>query len=103
VHAKWRERRDAVSATNGRIYADNLRDFEDWQRRAETYETARAEHNGAVEQARAAYQSLDADAIADYCELVLSRSKYADLFPMEFELGYRAAGRMLVAEYQPGN
>ncbi|MEQ1854472.1 MAG: tellurite resistance TerB C-terminal domain-containing protein, partial [Chthoniobacteraceae bacterium] len=97
---KWRERRDAATVTNEKIYAENLRDFEDWQRRAAAYEEARTKQNTSVEQARGAYQSLNPDAILDYCDLVLSRSQYADCFPKEFELDYRAPAKTLIVEYQ---
>ena len=100
AHAKWCERRDAATATNEKIYAENLGDFEDWRRRAAAHEEARTKHNASVEQARGAYQSLNPDAILDYCDLVLSRSQYADCFPKEFELDYRAAAKALVVEYQ---
>lgn len=100
AHAKWRERMAAGTATNESIYAENLRDFEDWQRRAAAYEETRAQHNTSVEQARVAYQALSPDAILDYCDLVLSRSQYADCFPKEFELDYRPAAKTLVVEYQ---
>jgi len=100
AHAKWRERCAATTATNERIYAENLRDFEDWQRRATAYEESRTKHNASVEQARAAYQSLSPDAVLDYCDLVLSRSQYADCFPKEFELDYHTAAKTLVVDYQ---
>lgn len=100
AHAKWRERTVAATATNEKIYAENLRDFEDWRRRAAAYEEARAKHNASVEQAHMAYQALNPDAILDYCDLVLSRSHYGDCFPKEFELEYRAAAKALVVEYQ---
>ena len=100
AHLKWRERMDAAQATNEKIYAENLRDFEDWQRRAAAHEKARIRHNAFVEQSRAAYQALDADAILDYCDLVLSESQYPDCFPKEFELEYRVATRTLIVAYQ---
>ena len=99
-HTKWRERGQAVVAMNEKIYAENLRDFEDWQRRAGVYEDARAKHNASVEQSRTAYQALNPDAILDYCDLVLSRSQYPDSFPKQYELDYRATGKTLVVEYQ---
>ena len=100
AHIKWNERKNAAQTTNEKIYAENLRDFNDWQRRAAAYEQARAKHNASVEQSRAAYEALDPDAILDYCDLVLSESQYPDCFPKEFELEYRAATRTLIVAYQ---
>ena len=41
VHGKWFLRNHSATVTNQKIYADNLRDFEEWQRRAVAYEEAR--------------------------------------------------------------
>jgi restriction system protein len=99
-HAKWRERSTAVAATNEKIYLENVRDVADWQRREHAYEEARAKHNASVEQARSDYYAFNADAILDYCDLVLSRSQYGDSFPKEFELEYQSVGKSLIVEYQ---
>lgn len=99
AHAKWIERKTSIEVTNNQIYAENLRDFEDWQRRSAAYEDARSKHNASVEESRAAYQALDPDAILEYCDLVLSRSQYADCFPKEYELDYHASQKTLIVEY----
>ncbi len=100
AHGKRNERKGAAQTTNEKIYAENLRDFEDWQRRGTAYEKARTKHNASVEQSRAAYEALNADAILEYCDLVLSESQYPDCFPKEFEVEYRAAMRTLIVAYQ---
>lgn len=100
AYAKWEERVAATEAMNQRIHEETLRDYEDWKRRAAVYEEARAKHNASVEMARSAYQALTPDAILDYCDMVLSRSQYADCFPKEFELDYRLSEKLLVVQYQ---
>ena len=100
AHVKWNERKNAAQTTNEKICAENLRDFEDWQRSAAAHQQARAKHNASVQQSRAAYEALDPDAILEYCDLVLSESQYLDCFPKEFELEYRAAARTLIVAYR---
>lgn len=100
AHAKWSEREQAVGATNAKIYSDNLRDYENWQQRATVYEDARAKHNSSIERAREAYQALNPDAILDYCDLVLSRSRYPDFFPKHYEIDYSPTTKTLGVEYQ---
>ena len=100
AHAEWSERVKAVDRTNTRIEAENLRDYQEWNGRRDANEERRAKHNSSVEQARAAYQSLNPDAVLEYCDLVLSRSPYGDCFPTEFELDYRAGVKTLIVEYQ---
>ena len=99
-HAKWQQRVVDLEAANKTIYETNVREFEDWQRRAADYETARIKHNVAIERRRADYQALNPEAILDYCDLVLSESKYPECCPQNFELDYRLVTKTLVVEYQ---
>jgi tellurite resistance protein len=99
-HVKWQERVASIQATNQRIYEANARELEDWQRRAAAYEEARGKHNAAIEHRRADYQALNPEAILDYCDLVLSESKYPEGCPQNFELDYRQATKTLIVEYQ---
>lgn len=98
--AKWQNRVESARVTNDQIYAENVRNFEDWERRAAAYEVARAKHNTSIEQAREAYQEMYPDGILNYCDLVLSRSQYPNCFPKEFELDYRVTTKTLVVQYQ---
>lgn len=98
-HAKWQERVASLQATNQKIYETNVREFEDWQQRAADYETARGKHNDTIERRRTDYQALNPEAILDYCDLVLSESKYPECCPQNFELDYRPATKALVVEY----
>lgn len=99
-YAKWLERISQTTATNQRIYDQNLREYEDWHRRATAYEDARTKKNQAVEQAYADYQAVKPEAVLDYCDLVLSQSTYPDCFPQEFELDYRADTKTLIVDYR---
>lgn len=99
-HAKWQQTTAAIQSTNQNIYDTNVRELEDWQRRATAHEEARSKHNEAIERRRADYQALNPEAILDYCELVLSESKYLECCPQNFELDYRTATKTLIVEYQ---
>ena len=99
-HAKWQERVASIQATNQTIYETNVRELEEWQRGAAAYEEARSKHNDAIERRRADYQALDPEAILDYCDLVLSESRYPACCPQNFELDYRPATKTLIVEYQ---
>lgn len=99
-HAKWQERMASVQVSNQKIYETNSRNLEDWERRAADFEAARSKHNEAIERRRTDYQALNPEAILDYCELVLSESKYPECCPQNFELDYRPTTKTLVVEYQ---
>ena len=49
---------------------------------------------------RATYESNDPDAIAEYCDLVLSSSNYPDYFPQEFDLEYALIAKTIIVDYQ---
>lgn len=70
-----------------------------WELRRREFLERKAATNGAVEASRSAYFALAPDAVAEYCDLVLSQSQYPDCFPREFDLDYHAAGRLLVVDY----
>ena len=99
-HAAWARRIAALRVSNEAIYASNLREFDDWQRRRSEYEAAREAHNAAVDRRQAAYQSLQPEAISDYCEMVLAESKYPDFCPKQFEIAYYAAPKTLIVDYE---
>jgi restriction system protein len=99
-HAAWVNRVAAVKTSNEAIYVSNLREFEEWERRRVGYEEARSGHNAAVERRQAAYQGLQSEAISDYCEMVLSESKYPDFCPKQFEVGYHAGPKTVIVEYE---
>jgi restriction system protein len=53
-----------------------------------------------VEAKKQAYLDKTPEAIVDYCELVLSASRYPDYFPQEFELDYERSAETLIVDYQ---
>ncbi len=99
-HAKWQQTVAAVEATNQQIYETNLCQLQDWERRSTAFEEAREKHNSAIERRRNDYQALNPDAVLDYCDMVLSASKYPECCPQNFELDYQSVAKSLVVEYQ---
>lgn len=70
-----------------------------WQaRQAEYFERQRL-GNETIDKQRAVYLTGAAEAVTEYCDLVLSRSPYPDYFPKEFELDYDASSKMLIVDY----
>ncbi|MBP9143188.1 MAG: restriction endonuclease [Thermoanaerobaculia bacterium] len=69
-----------------------------WELRRRDFLARKAATNDAVDAIRAAYLALVPDAVAEYCDLVLSQSQYPDCFPREFDLDYHAARSLLVVD-----
>ena len=59
-----------------------------WERRKEAFVNAQDDSNAAVERQRERYERCEGEAIEEYYDLVLSRSKYPDWMPQEFQINY---------------
>lgn len=99
-HNRWQIRCTSIEAENLRIVDSNSQELHAWQRRANAFEEARQRHNALIDSKRAAYQSMEPEAVLDYCELVLSKSQYPDCIGQEFELDYDGVTRTLVVDFQ---
>lgn len=70
-----------------------------WQKRKSEFETNQRLHNEKVTKLKAEYERGAADAVVEYCELVLNNSFYPDSFPKEFDLDYNPETKLLVVDY----
>lgn len=73
--------------------------MKEWEQRKEKFYEEQKEFNAAIDQKRESYMSREQEAVADYCDVVLSNSIYPDYFPKEWDMDYNAATRTLVVEY----
>ncbi len=71
-----------------------------WSARRDEYIANQNAGHAAVDAKRTAYESANPDAIVEYCDLVLSSSRYPDYFPQEFDFDYDHAAKTLVVDYQ---
>lgn len=72
----------------------------EWEQRRDEFLRQQAIGHTAIEAKKRAYLSRSPDAVLDYCELVLSASRYPDCFPQEFELDYEISAETLIVDYQ---
>lgn len=98
--ATWQQMADGVSRENAKRKAsfDSARAAHETRRGQ--YIANQEETNRQVDALRVAYHALDAGAVEQYCDLVLSASVYPDEFPKTAILRYAADARTLVVEYQ---
>jgi len=71
----------------------------DWANRKHAYEARQITEHARVDLLKKRYLSREADAVEQYCDLVLSRSQYPEGFPQTFLLQYHAEHQLLVVEY----
>lgn len=70
-----------------------------WEEEKQRYINEQELHNKGIEHLKNAYQQKDATAVAEYCKIVLSNSKYPDYFPNAFNTEYNKDTGVLVVEY----
>jgi restriction system protein len=71
-----------------------------WSTRRDDYLANQSAGHAAVDVKRIAYESKDPETIIEYCDLVLSSSRYPDYFPQEFDLDYDPTAKTLIVDYQ---
>lgn len=110
-HQAWQEQVTAIKRThtaalqaheNSVIAArqHHEKQVAEWSTRRDDYIANQTAGHAAVDAKRAAYESADPDAIVEYCDLVLSSSRYPDYFPQEFDLDYEPTAKTLIVDYQ---
>lgn len=79
---------------------EHERQTELWLRERDRFEEKRANRNAKVEKRRSEYYSCTPEAIADYCDLVLSNSQYPGWMTKEFDIDYLPETRIVVVDYR---
>lgn len=97
--AYWHEASGVARQRHEKARADFEQRLAAWQLEASAFASEQAARNAAIEETRERYVRAEPEAIEEYCDLVLSRSRYPDSFPQEFQLEYLSASKTLVVEY----
>lgn len=113
----WTKSVDAINSFNANLkeqhgqkikeYEDQKRAFnerfdareKDWEREKKVYKDSQKENNDKVEQQKEKYFQKNAEAIIQYCEMVLNNSQYPEAFPKGFDLDYNSDSKLLIVEY----
>lgn len=110
-HEAWQEQIAAIKRTHTaavqsheKLVTTARQDHEkrvaEWSVRRDDYIASQTAGHAAVDAKRSSYESADPDAIVEYCDLVLSSSRYPDYFPQEFDLDYDPVAKTLIVDYQ---
>lgn len=81
-------------------HQDHEKQVAEWSVQRDEYVARQTAGHAAVDAKRGAYESKDLEAIIEYCDLVLSSSRYPDYFPQEFDLDYDPAAKTIIVDYQ---
>lgn len=71
-----------------------------WEKRKAAFLADQVARNSVIDAKRMSYLASDHQSILEYCDTVLSASRYPDCFPKEFELDYDANSRIVLVDYK---
>jgi len=71
----------------------------DWEMKKESYNNNQKEYNDKIEKLKENYFHNNAEAVIQYCEMVLNNSQYPETFPKDFDLDYNSDSKLLIVEY----
>lgn len=93
---QWAEYEAAVDV----IKVEHANKTKQWSIRKQRFLEKQRRANEAIEERKKLYESKNADAVEEYCDMVLSRSQYPDWLPQEWEIGFNANNGTLIVEYK---
>ena len=99
AHDAWCKEMPQVDAKNKALENEYNLNAERWQKEKEQYEKEQVDRNDQILRKKKAYLDSDAQAIGEYCDMVLSNSQYPDTFPHEWDLEYAQDTKTLVIDY----
>ncbi|MBM4055646.1 MAG: restriction endonuclease [Planctomycetes bacterium] len=88
-----------IKKHNDELEKQYQKEMSQWENEKQNYLSAQKKKNDAIDKRKAMYLGKDTDTIVEYCELVLSNSKYPDYFPQEFDLDYNPETKIMIVDY----
>lgn len=101
--ARWEATCAAIRQDKERALADYAEQRSAWLARKLAFIEKQAADNAAIDHMAARYMARDEDAVAEYCDMVLSRSDYPEPISKEYSVSYDAERRILVVDYMLPN
>ncbi|NLY74194.1 MAG: restriction endonuclease [Firmicutes bacterium] len=98
-HVEWVASVQQIEEENRVALEQYEKEVKEWEARKEQFYRDQEAQNAAVDERKKVYESKDPGAIVDYCDMVLSNSKYPDYFPQEYELDFNPQNGILVVDY----
>ena len=96
---KWSATKMAVDTANHDALQKHQTNHDRWLRSSSQFYEKQRKSNEAIKSKQQSYLHGDAEAIVDYCDMVLSNSEYPENFPQNWELEYQAETKLLVVDY----
>jgi len=109
-HIAWEKQKVAIESENSKRVSEHQQRIKSqeaghekavraWEKEKAAYHDGQRLRNEAVDEQWRTYLTGDAQAVRDYCDMVLSASEYPTFFPQEYELDYQPDARILLLDY----
>lgn len=72
---------------------------QNWKQDEINFYSSQVKYNLKIDELKDLYFKGDAEAVSEYCELVLNNSLYPDYFPKDFNLEYNPKNKILLVDY----
>lgn len=99
-HATWEEDINKVREVNMKIEEKHKKEIAAWELQKKEFEATQKKQNEEINKLEQEYAAMETSAVVDYCELVLTHSKYPEYFPDSFEISYSPETKILIVEYE---
>lgn len=98
-HDTWTSEKTRAEQKNKTLHGEYSTDLKRWEERKVQYENEQENNNQKILEKKELYLAKEPGIIGDYCEMVLTNSKYPEYFPQEWDIDYNADTRTLVVDY----
>lgn len=95
----WKEVKISITHENENALLTHDKQIKDWDVEKINFKTDQEKSNALIDARREAYFNKSADAILDYCDMVLAASSYPDNFPKSVGLNYNSDTKLLLVDY----
>ncbi len=95
----WNKEKNSINKVNDKRNEKLQFELKSWKTREEKYFEKQNTFNRKIDELKDKYSDKNAEAIEEYCEIVLNSSEYPEEFPKDFDLQYNSESRMLLIDY----
>lgn len=99
AHKSYIGIKNKIEKENADLIADYNNKVKQWEEEKEQYYIKQKEANIHIDNKKKQYFEKNPDSIYEYCDMVLTNSKYPDFFTKEYDFDYNPENKILVVDY----
>lgn len=99
TYIQWKNEKKETEEKNLILLSEYQNKLNQWEVERQKYLKEQGERNSKILEKKDKYFKKDTGVIIDYCETVLSNSKYPETFPQQYELDYEPQTKRLLVDY----